>query len=81
MGISRPTRRGGCWKELPRPKKKAIWNPQNEDHRCFMWCVLPLPGLKALADADFSGLPTEPRELRRHRGFDGVSGTPCCFSA
>ena len=30
------------WKELPETlaKKKAIWNPQNEDHRCFMWCVL-----------------------------------------
>ena len=21
-------------------KKKAIWNPQNEDQRCFTWCVL-----------------------------------------
>ena len=29
-------------KELPETlaKKKAIWNPQNKDHRCFMWCVL-----------------------------------------
>ena len=37
-----PNEAGGCWKELPETlaKKKAIWNPQNEDHRCFMWCVL-----------------------------------------
>ena len=28
--------------DMPAPlaKKKAIWNPQNKDHRCFMWCVL-----------------------------------------
>ena len=37
-----PNEAGGCWKELPESlaKKKAIWNPQNADHRCFMWCVL-----------------------------------------
>ena len=37
-----PNKAGGCWKELPKTlaKKKAIWNPRNEDHRCFMWCVL-----------------------------------------
>ena len=37
-----PNEAGGCWKELPETlaKKKAIWNPQNKDHRCFMWCVL-----------------------------------------
>ena len=37
-----PNKAGGCWKELPKTlaKKKAICNPQNEDHRCFMWCVL-----------------------------------------
>ena len=37
-----PNEAGGCWKELPETlaKKKAIWNPRNEDHRCFMWCVL-----------------------------------------
>ena len=37
-----PNEAGGCWKELPETlaKKKAIWNPQNEDHRCFVWCVL-----------------------------------------
>ena len=37
-----PNKAGGCWKELPETlaKKKAIWNPQNEDHRCFMRCVL-----------------------------------------
>ena len=36
-----PNEAGGCWK-LPETlaKKKAIWNPQNKDHRCFMWCVL-----------------------------------------
>ena len=35
-----PNEAGGCWMELPETlaKKKAIWNPQNED--CFMWCVL-----------------------------------------
>ena len=37
-----PNEAGGCWKELPETlaKKKAIWNPQNEDHRCFMRRVL-----------------------------------------
>ena len=37
-----PNEAGGCWKELPETlaKKKVIWNPQNEDHRCLMWCVL-----------------------------------------
>ena len=40
-----PNEAGGCWKELPETlaKKKAIWNPQNKDHRCFMRCVLALP--------------------------------------
>ena len=30
-----PNEAGGCWKELPETlaKKKAIWNPQNEDLR------------------------------------------------
>ena len=37
-----PNEAGGCWKELPESlaKKKAVWNPRNADHRCFMWCVL-----------------------------------------
>ena len=65
-----PNEAGGCWKELPETlaKKKAIWNPRNEDHRCFMWCVLA-HCLGALADAgvDFSGLPTD-----RPVGFDDI---------
>ena len=32
--------RGGRLLRSCPSKKKAIWNPQNEDHRCFMWCVL-----------------------------------------
>ena len=37
-----PNKAGGCWKELPETlaKKKAMWNTENEDRRCFMWCVL-----------------------------------------
>ena len=40
--VAPPNEAGGCWKELPETlaKKKAIWNPQNEDHRCFVWRVL-----------------------------------------
>ena len=36
-----PNKAGGCWKELPKTlaKKKAIWNPQNEDH--LRPCPLP----------------------------------------
>ena len=36
MPAPRPTRREAAGKSWPR----RSWNPQNEDHRCFMWCVL-----------------------------------------
>ena len=34
-----PNKAGGCWETLA--KKKAVWNPQNKDHRCHV--VRPRP--------------------------------------
>ena len=66
-----PNEAGGCWKELPETltKKKALWNPRNEDHRCFMWCVLAhCLGVAAAKDRELLGLLLLYPELTHRRG-------------